>query len=489
MSTNLVIIWLRRDLRLQDNPAVFQAVKTGAQVLPVYIYDEHAPFAPGAAARWWLHHSLKALSADLKALGAPLILRRGDEAQTLHALAKQTGARAVFWNRRYAPAEIAIDKQIMARLKDEGVEVSSFNGTLLREPWELKTGAGAFYKVFTPFWRALQAAGPARDDIYKAPAAIQSPRKKPASDRLNAWGLTPSKPNWAREFSDVWTPGETGAQQRLNAFLDRGAFDYAENRNRPDIEATSRLSPHLAFGEIGPLQIWRAAFSRMEEATLKNHENAIDSEQALKFLSEVAWREFSYGLLYHYEGLRDAPLRPAFEAFPWREDARALHAWQQGQTGYPIVDAGMRELWRTGWMHNRVRMIVASFLIKHLLIPWQEGEKWFWDTLVDADPANNPASWQWTAGCGADAAPYFRIFNPITQGEKFDPQGVYTTRYVPEIADLTQKYRQRPWEAPAPILKQAGLQLGADYPEPLVDHSAARKRALAAFEMTKTQPI
>ncbi len=478
MNQTLIIVWLRRDLRIHDNPALSEAVKSGAAVLPVYIYDDNAAFAPGAAARWWLHHCLKSLSDDLNAIGGKLILRRGDEAQCVKDLAQQTGAHAVYWNRRYAPQQIAVDKKIMATLKKEGVDVQSFNATLLREPWELKTGGGAFYKVFTPFWRALQKEGPARSALYDGPPEIKRPRKKPPSDKLNDWGLRPTKPNWAQEFADSWTPGETGAMDSLTKFLDSGARSYEDDRNRPDIEATSKLSPHLAFGEIGPLQIWQATYARVEAGD-------IDLNQATKFLSEIAWREFSYGLLYHFEDLSETPIRPAFQAFPWRDDNSDLKAWQKGRTGYPIVDAGMRELWRTGWMHNRVRMITASFLVKHLLLPWQEGEKWFWDTLVDADPANNPASWQWTAGCGADAAPYFRIFNPITQGEKFDPDGVYTTRYVPELSNIKGKYLQRPWEAAEKLALSPTLRLGENYPSPIVDHAAARKRALAAFEMTK----
>ncbi|MEM9705514.1 MAG: deoxyribodipyrimidine photo-lyase [Pseudomonadota bacterium] len=471
------IVWLRRDLRLADNPALTGACASGAPVAIVYIFDEDEPFAPGGAAKWWLHHSLRALDEALDDIGASLTLRRGSAKSVLTDLAAEIGAGAVHWNRRYAPSQIAVDKEIKETLADRGIETTSYNGALLREPWELKTGAGGHFKVFTPFWKNLRAAGPARAKSEKPPKKISQPKIKPKSDRLESWALTPSNPNWAEEFPNIWTPGEAGASEKLDAFLSADVSRYDDERNRPDLDTTSRLSPHLAFGEVSPLQVWEKTHSAID--------NGARADSAATFLSEIAWREFSYLLLYHYDGLNSIPIKPAFESFPWRGDKADLRAWTRGQTGYPIVDAGMRQLWRTGWMHNRVRMIVASFLVKHLLLPWQEGEKWFWDTLVDADPASNAASWQWTAGCGADAAPYFRIFNPITQGEKFDPDGAYTRLYVPEVSGLPNKYLQKPWDAPEKFTRHAGVTLGENYPGPLVDHPKARVRALDAFEHTK----
>ncbi|MEL7487291.1 MAG: deoxyribodipyrimidine photo-lyase, partial [Pseudomonadota bacterium] len=428
--------------------------------------------------RWWLHHSLRALSSDLQKRGASFVLRRGNTAKVLLDLAKSFDASTVYWNRRYAPDHVALDTDLKSMLTDAGLDVVSENGALLREPWEIKTGGGGHFKVFSPFWRALQKAGPGRIEPAPAPRKFTAPERAAETDALENWNLTPSAPNWATAFPETWTPGEKGAKARLDAFLKSAAARYDDHRNRPDFEGTSRLSPHLAFGEISPLQIWAATKIRLDAGD-------VPETPAMTFLSEIAWREFSHVLLYHYADLRSAPIRPDFERFPWRNDEKTLNAWRRGRTGYPIVDAGMRELWTTGWMHNRVRMITASFLVKHLLSPWQEGEKWFWDTLVDADPANNAASWQWSAGCGADAAPYFRIFNPMTQGEKFDPDGAYTRKYVPELAELPNKYLQKPWTAPAAVLKDAGVVLGDTYPEPIVDHAAARQAALDAFNSIK----
>ncbi len=472
------IVWLRNDLRIEDNPALQAARESGAAVIPVFILDDDAPHAPGGAARWWLHHSLEALSEQFSSLGSPLILRRGDRADCLKALVEETGAGAVFWNRRYYAEHIAVDKALKADLADAGVRVESFNGALLREPWEVKTGSGGFYKVYSPFWRSLRAMGPARPDAPPTPRKLAPPEKAPASDDLSDWRLLPEKPDWAAAFGETWTPGAKGARKRLRDFLNGPGNQYTDGRNRPDGEFTSRLSPHLAFGEIGPAQVWRETRAAIDEG-------AVDEKSAETFLSEIGWREFSYNLLFHFDALPDEPMRSEFADYPWRDDKAGLRAWQKGETGYPIVDAGMRQLWRTGWMHNRVRMIVASFLIKDLLVPWQEGEAWFWDTLVDADIASNSASWQWVAGCGADAAPYFRIFNPVSQGEKFDPDGAYVRRFVPEIAALPKKYIHAPWTAPADVLKDAGVTLGQTYPEPVVDHAEARRRALSGYDKIK----
>lgn len=461
-----VLLWFRQDLRLSDNQALVAAARKGP-VIPVYILDDEAPgqWKRGGASRWWLHHSLAALDADLQKLGSKLILRRGPALKVLQGLITETGAQAVHWNRQYEPWAIARDSRIKEHLKAQSLHTESFNASLLREPWEMKTGTGGPYRVFTPFWRAVRADMPVLD-LPQAPRQISGPAKWPTTEPLSSWKLLPTKPDWAAAFGPLWTPGERGARKRLDAFLSKALDGYASNRDRPDIEATSRLSPHLHFGEISPRQVCKAA---MAQAQSQGKESGAD-----KFMSEVGWREFSYHLLYHFPHLPERNYREAFDAFPWNDDGKAFGKWTSGQTGYPIVDAGMRELWATGYMHNRVRMVAASFLIKHLLIPWQRGEAWFWDTLLDADLANNAASWQWVAGSGADAAPYFRIFNPVMQGEKFDTAGIYVRRWIPELKDCPDRYIQRPWEAP----DFTSLR----YPAPIVEHTMARDRALKAFQ-------
>lgn len=460
------LLWFRQDLRLSDNPALIAATRKGP-VIPVYILDDEAPgqWKRGGASRWWLHHSLAALDADLQKLGSRLILRRGPALKVLQSLIGETGANAIHWNRQYEPWAIARDTRIKEQLRAQNLHTESFNASLLREPWEMKTGTGGPYRVFTPFWRAVRADMPSLD-LPHAPRQIPGPASWPTSEPLASWKLLPTKPDWAIGFAPLWTPGERGARKRLDAFLSKALDGYASNRDRPDIEATSRLSPHLHFGEISPRQVCKAA---MAQAQSQGKEGGAD-----KFMSEVGWREFSYHLLYHFPHLPERNYREAFDAFPWNDDDTAFRKWTRGQTGYPIVDAGMRELWTTGYMHNRVRMVAASFLIKHLLIPWQRGEAWFWDTLLDADLANNAASWQWVAGSGADAAPYFRIFNPVMQGEKFDTAGTYVRRWIPELKDCPDRFIQRPWEAP----DFTSLR----YPAPIVEHTMARDRALKAFQ-------
>jgi deoxyribodipyrimidine photo-lyase len=465
-----VIFWFRQDLRLADNPGLTAAVETGRPVVPVFILDDGAasPWPPGGAGRWWLHHSLAALGRDLEALaGRPALgLRRGAAEAVLRGLVAGTGAAALFWNRCYEPAAIERDTHLKQCLGAEGIEIRSFAASLLHEPWTVKTAQDGPYQVFTPFYRAWSNRPPAPP--LPKPARIETPAILPASLDLADFRLLPKR-DWAAGFPRIWTPGEAGAMTRLDDFLGGPVAAYRRARDRPDHGGTSRLSPHLHFGEIGPRQIRAAVQLRCGPA---------DGEP---YLRQLAWREFSHHLLFHFRDLPAAPLRPAFERFPWRDDPPALAAWQQGRTGYPIVDAGMRELWTTGWMHNRVRMIAASFLVKDLLLPWQAGEAWFWDTLVDADLANNAASWQWVAGSGADAAPYFRIFNPVLQGRRFDPDGAYVRRWVPELARLPADYVQAPWEAPPEVLRQAAVELGGTYPKPIVDHAAARARALDAF--------
>ena len=464
-ETRPSILWFRQDLRLADNPALAAAVRHGP-VVPVFILDDETPgqWRRGGASRWWLHHSLAALDADLKKLGSGLVLRRGPAAMVLEALVKDTGASAIFWNRQYEPWAITRDTHIKERLKAQGLQTESFNATLLREPWEMKTGTGGPYRVFTPFWRAERECL-SSIALIDTPRQVPSPSSWPASDPLASWKLLPTKPDWATAFGPLWTPGERGARRRLDTFLERALDLYAGNRDRPDIEATSRLSPHLHFGEISPRQVCKAALAAAQS---RGQEGNAD-----KFISEVGWREFSYHLLYHFPHLPERNYRETFDAFPWNDDDAAFRKWSKGETGYPVVDAGMRELWTTGYMHNRVRMVAASFLIKHLLVPWQRGAAWFWDTLLDADLANNSASWQWVAGSGADAAPYFRIFNPVMQGEKFDPDGSYVRRWVPELSKCPVKHIHKPWEAPDFTSFR--------YPAPIIDHVRARDRALKAF--------
>ncbi len=472
--TASTLVWFRQDLRLADNPALAAAAAGGA-VIAVYIRDDAAAGAwpPGGAARWWLHHSLAALGRDLAARGAPLVLRSGPAGAVLDRLIEETGATAVHWNRCYEPASIARDRAIKAGLEARGVAVRSFNSALLFEPWTVATKAGGPYRVFSQYWRTcLSLPDPAQPT--PAPAALTFPPRAPQSEALAAWRLLPTKPDWAGGLRATWTPGEAGARERLDRFTAATVHAYKQERDRPDRAATSLLSPHLHFGEISPRAVWHAV--RAAAGTAAGAES---------FLSELGWREFSHHLLYHFPDLPTRNLRAEFDRFAWRADEDTFMAWSRGRTGFPLVDAGMRELWQTGTMHNRVRMIAASFLVKNLLLPWQAGARWFWDTLVDADLANNSASWQWVAGCGADAAPYFRIFNPVLQGERFDPEGAYVRRFVPELARLPASHIHRPWEAPAAMLREAGVELGADYPHPIVDHQQARQRALAAFAELK----
>jgi deoxyribodipyrimidine photo-lyase len=484
MSNLPSIVWFRNDLRLADQPALTAAVQRGGPVLPVYILaaDEEGRWSPGGASRWWLHHSLLALDRDLVAMGSRLILRRGPSLETLGRLVEETGADAVFWNRRYEPAIVERDGAIKAALRETGVEGRSFGGGLLHEPWTISTKRGDPYRVFTPFWKAALGTG-APGEPLPAPSSLELPDDWPASDELVSFDLEP-RHDWAARFPGLWNPGAEGASARLDAFLESGLDDYEDERDLPQRPGTSGLSPHLHFGEISPREVWYAVRAALEEAGGSKGKNG--DWQFHPFLTELGWREFAHHLLYHFPDTTTRPLRPEFEAFPWREDPQELGAWQEGRTGYPIVDAGMRQLWKTGWMHNRVRMVTASFLVKHLLLPWSEGARWFWDTLVDADLANNTLGWQWSAGCGADAAPYFRIFNPILQGERFDPEGDYVREWVPELRTLDAKWIHSPWEAPEEVLDRAGIRLGQDYPRPLVNHRHARNRALEAYRTMRS---
>jgi deoxyribodipyrimidine photo-lyase len=473
------IVWFRQDLRLDDNPALRAAARQGGPVLPVFVWapEEDQPWEPGAASRWWLHHSLKALDHALREKGSRLILRRGPSLEALSKLARETGATKIFWNRRHEPAAREQQQKLIQAWTKNGLEANDLSGALLFEPAHLNTSSGRPFQVFTPFWKAcLASSEPAKP--LPPPRRLAAPARWPASLPLQALDLEP-KVNWAAGMKEIWTPGESGARARLRRFGVPLLTKYNEGRDHPGVEGTSRLSPHLHFGEISPRRVWQQV--RRVQARLAANGRGGWKTGPEAYLRELGWREFAAHLLHHFPNTTRQPLREKFEHFPWRSDKKALAAWRQGRTGYPFVDAGMRELWTTGWMHNRVRMVAASFLVKDLRISWLEGARWFWDTLVDADLANNTLGWQWVAGCGADAAPYFRIFNPVSQGEKFDPQGNYVRRWIPEIAALPDRWIHKPWLAPAFELASAGVVLGKTYPRPIVDHGAARNAALAAF--------
>ncbi|SMF48577.1 deoxyribodipyrimidine photo-lyase type I [Alteromonadaceae bacterium Bs31] len=472
MTKPLAIHWFRQDLRLSDNPSLLAASKAG-NVLPIYILDDDnaGEYKMGGASRWWLHHSLNALNKSLK---GNLRVYRGDAQAILCKLVEQNPNCSLSWNRCYEPWRIARDKSIKQALEQAGVEAQSYNGSLLWEPWQVLKKDGTPYKVFTPYYRrgCLSATAP-REPLAK-------PRIRYAEGDFQALTidelhLLPTVA-WDVQLNGHWKIGEAPAQARLRQFIDEGLADYKEGRNYPAKKNVSQLSPHLHWGEISPNQVWydvQRSGSGVNEDCL---------------LSELGWREFSYALLYHFPNLPEKNLQKKFDAFPWRNNKKKLARWQQGMTGYPIVDAGMRELWQTGYMHNRVRMIVGSFLVKNLLLHWHHGKNWFWDCLVDADLASNSASWQWIGGCGADAAPYFRVFNPISQGEKFDHSGAYTRHFVPELSALPDKYLYRPWEAPEAVLDAAGIELGVTYPLPVVDVKLSREQALEAFKAIKVNP-
>jgi deoxyribodipyrimidine photo-lyase len=453
MSAAGSIVWLRDDLRLADNPALRAGVDAGGGVIVLYLLDESSPGirALGAASRWWLHHSLTALSDELGRRGGRLLLRRGAAETELPRLMAETGAGAVFWNRRYGAGR-EVDARLKASLREHGLTAESFAANLLVEPWTVTTEQGAPYRVFTPFWRAAQQQR--FRTVLEAPRELTAPASgvEPDSDRLDDWALLPTRPDWAGGLRDTWMPGEASAQRRLEAFAGHQLADY-HRRDEPAVDATSRLSPHLRFGEISPVQIWhRLHHGPLSDAARRN---------APKYLSEVGWREFNANILFHFPELATRNVRGEFDAFPWGgPNPTELEAWRHGRTGIPLVDAGMRELWHNGVMHNRVRMVVASFLVKNLLVDWRVGEEWFWDTLVDADEASNPGNWQWVAGSGADAAPYFRVFNPLLQADKFDPEREYVRRWVPEYGT-------------------------PDYPDPIVDLAESRRQALEAYAVIK----
>jgi deoxyribodipyrimidine photo-lyase len=473
-SPPAAIIWFRKDLRLDDNAALHAAIDAGGPVIPVYIREPAQPdIGPlGAAQAWWLHHSLAALKDRLKSLGSDLTLATGKADDIIIDIARKTGAKTVYVNRAYE--RTTVDREIAIALKNAGIAIRAFHGQLLHDPKNIRTGSGNAFKVYTPFWNAMQKLHEPHGPI-DPPETVPSPTSHPRSEALDSWNLLPTKPNWAVGFSDHWTPGEAGAQERLQDLIDSDLHDYKRGRDFPAIDATSRLSPHLALGEISPARIWHATNGLADK----------HRDDLVHYRKELAWRDFCYNLLVEFPDLRTKNWDDKFDAFEWEFDAADFRAWTKGQTGYPIVDAGMRELWQTGYMHNRVRMITASFLIKDLLIDWRRGEEWFRDTLLDADPASNTANWQWVAGSGADASPFFRIFNPILQGEKFDPDGDYVRHFVPELKDLPKKYIHKPFEAPNHVLAGAGVELGKTYPKPIVNHGMARDRALEAYKGLK----
>lgn len=472
------LVWIRNDLRLADNPALFAAAEH-EKVMLVFIHDPNQRDGYGAAQYWWLHHSLKAYQQSLhKHYHATLNIFQGHPLAVLKTILSTHKVDAIYWNRSYLPTAIQRDKEIKAYFSGQKITTQSFKGNLLLEPWQISTQQNQPFKVFTPFWKqASQTLINHEPQLLPRPSCLATVKLKETLS-LEDLKLLPCQPDWSQPFHRNWSPGEEDAHRRFQSFQESLLPYYAKDRDTPSQNATSRLSPYLHFGEMTARQIWHAIQNQMSQSPEL-------TKAGEKFLAEVGWREFSYHLLYHYPSLSTQNFKSEFNQFPWQTNEAHFKAWTKGLTGYPLVDAGMRELWHTGYMHNRIRMITASFLTKHLLLPWQKGAEWFWYTLLDADCANNNASWQWVAGCGADAAPYFRIFNPILQGEKFDPEGQYVKKWVPELQALPTRYIHQPWQASKAILKQAGIDLGETYPAPIVDHGAARQRALTAYEHIK----
>lgn len=471
-----VIVWFRQDLRLDDNPALLAAVESGSSVIPVYIWspEEEGKWSPGSASRYWLHHALKNLDDDLQVKSSKLILLRGPCLEALQMVIKTCSAKKLYWNRCYEPRAIKRDRFIKQTMTGQGIEVRDFNAHLLHEPHTIQNKQGGPFKVYTPFWKHYQNL-----DVpvpVKTPKQILSPQKWPKSVPVNDFGFIPNI-KWYGMINDTWEMSCQGAKKSIRKFIKNQVHSYSERRNFPANNGVSRISPYLHFGQISARSIWHMIYS------YEQRQGRITPDKAVvTYLKQLVWREFASHLLYHFPYTTDQPLYEKYKKFPWHRNRKFLTAWQQGQSGYPIVDAGMRELWHTGWMHNRVRMIVASFLTKDLLIHWHQGAEWFWDTLVDADLANNTLGWQWVAGCGADAAPYYRIFNPVTQGERFDPEGEYVRRWLPELSGLDNKYIHKPWEATNSILSGANIRLGKSYPYPIVNHAEARKQALSYYQ-------
>jgi deoxyribodipyrimidine photo-lyase len=469
--SNTTLFLFRNDLRLDDNSALSAACKAGQTVILLYILDDTSKqnWSIGSASRWWLHHSLQSLDAAITKLGGNLVLRKGNSITILDEIIKQAEVDKLYFSRTYDPCQREIEESIYSNWHKQ-IEIKRYGGYLLFEPEQIRTGSDQVYKVFTPFWKTCLKQQEPLLPTEKLNKKISFSSINIESDNLHDWNLLPTKPDWAAGFKTYWQPGEAAARNVLKEFISTGIENYHEDRDRPDRAGTSRMSPYLHFGEISPLRIWHEVKQHLEK-------NNNQTKDGMSYLRELGWRDFSAHLLFNWSDLPESPFRKEYKNFPWKKNKKALVAWQKGQTGFPIVDAGMRELWHTGWMHNRVRMIVASFLVKHLLIHWREGEEWFWDTLVDADLANNAASWQWVAGSGADAAPYFRVFNPILQGKKFDPNGDYVRQWIPEIRTVPTKYIHEPWLAATEDLALSKI----EYPEPIIDHAYGRTRALEAY--------
>jgi len=472
-----VIFWFRQDLRLSDNPALHAAIKSGNAIIPFYCYNdvESGQWAPGAASRWWLHHSLSSLANDIKQCGSRLVIRKGDSVKCLTTLIKQTRADTIFINRLYEPDHIARDNQVSQELNKLGVNLQSFHGNLLYSPDAIRNQSGQPYRVFTPFYRYTLKLG--FDSRVTA-----RPKKLPAvpnhlkSDSIASLKLLP-KIKWYTSFEKYWLPGESGGLQNLKRFCKSGLSNYKVARDVPSMDGTTELSPHLHFGELSSRQIISQLNRTVENSSERSSGNARDS-----VVRELVWREFANHILVHFPFTTDQPFQEQFARFPWKQsDRQFMTAWQSGNTGIPIIDAGMRQLWHTGWMHNRVRMVVASLLTKNANLHWLNGAKWFWDTLVDADLASNSMNWQWVAGCGVDAAPYFRIFNPVTQGKKFDPQGEYVRRWIPELKNFPLRYLHEPWNSPLKLQQEADIIIGRNYPRPIIDLSSTRKQILASY--------
>ena len=470
MSNDINILWFRKDLRLMDNPALVEA-NLNAEIIPIFILDDTNPEENkmGAASRVWLYHSLKSLNISMQ---KKINFYSGDPVKIISELINNYNINGVYWNRCYEPWEIRRDKKIKDLLKIKKVKAKSFNGSLIREPWEVLKEDQTPYKVFTALYKKAYLNSDIKVEVINEPTKINYSTKIFSSNTLDTLKLLPNL-SWADNIIKYWQVGEKNAHLKMTEFFKKGIDDYKEGRNFPFKKNVSRLSPHIHFGEISPKQLWVKAKSI---GSNKNTEH---------FVSEICWREFSYYLLYHFPNLPKDNLQKKFNNFPWKDNNYYFDSWKKGKTGYPIIDAGMRELYETGYMHNRVRMIVASFLVKNLLIHWHKGERWFWDCLFDADLANNSASWQWVAGSGADAAPYFRIFNPVTQGVKFDVDGQYTKQYVPELKDMPNKYLFSPWEAPDDVLNKANVVLGGNYPKPIIDIKESREKALYSFSLIK----
>lgn len=472
-----IIVWMRHDLRLEDNPALYHAAYNKTPIIPVFIYDPKSMDRDyGAAQKWWLHHALNSLRDDFKKHNVNLLIREGDSQEILEGLIKETDAAGVYWNRFYEKWQMDRDAQIKKELRSRDLDIHSFQAHLLFEPWQIESGSGHHYKVFTPYYKKCLEKADLIDEPLPVPNSMISASDDLKLGTIDDLNFLPEI-RWDKKLQDDWDISEKAAHARLSHFFKKGLKNYIDGRDCPSIDGTSHMSPYLRWGMISPRTIWHETKSNAGS-------NDIPNNQAEFFLREVMWREFTHHLLYYHPDMKSVPIQDKFKDFPWQKNKEFLKAWQKGNTGYPMVDAGMRQLWQTGWMHNRVRMIVGSLLVKHLLISWEEGESWFWDCLVDADPANNTAGWQWIGGCGADAAPYFRIFNPMTQGDKFDAYA-YVRKYVPEIANLPDKYLFSPWEADQTLLQKHKVKLGETYPRPVIEHKEGREQALAAFEKIK----